>query len=115
IDRATTLDTAGKFADAKTALEAALAHAKGIDYAELFAGLHLALGNVTSKTDPPKVAEDWYHKAAEAAARARDTSAYARSWIGLVWVVGAMQARFDDAAPIRLAAAQTVHLAGDPV
>jgi len=113
IDRANTLITTGRFPDAKAALEAALEHAKGIDFPDLQAALQFGMANALDKTNDPKTAEQWLRRAIETSALAHDTKLYTRSWISLLWEVGAAQARFDDAKPIRETATQMVHLSGD--
>ena len=113
IDRANTLITTGRFPEAKTTLEAAIEHAKKIAFPDLQAALQFGMANALDKVNDPKGAEQWLHRAVETSALAHDTKLYTRSWISLLWEVGAAQARFDDAKPIRDTATQMVHLHGD--
>ncbi|HTM22407.1 MAG TPA: tetratricopeptide repeat protein, partial [Kofleriaceae bacterium] len=85
-----------------------------IDYLPLQAEMLYSIGFLQDRAGDPRAAETTLRRAADAAARAGDHYLYARTALGLLWVIGAKQGRFDDAAPLRTLAAQAVALAGDP-
>jgi tetratricopeptide (TPR) repeat protein len=117
LDEAEALERAGHFADSLTLAEKVAADAQPLGYRALDARVALLVGDLQQQLGDPKAAEAALHRAAQAAAEARDDVAAAKAWTLLVGVVGYLGgrpdeglalARFADAAVARANAADSV-------
>ncbi|HEY5922372.1 MAG TPA: serine/threonine-protein kinase [Kofleriaceae bacterium] len=111
LERANVVRTVGRYREAFELVTNISQRAKTVNYPPIEAELAFALAHLQGDLID-KDTEASLRKAADAAARARDSTLYARVWIQLVWEVGFRRARFDDAAPLRTLAWQAVRLAG---
>jgi tetratricopeptide (TPR) repeat protein len=91
------MTAAGKFGDARPLAEQANRDASALGYAPIAAEALYRLGIVQGQLGDSKLAEDTLHEALYLAEASRHDEFVARSWVDLLWEVGYVQARYDDA------------------
>lgn len=116
LDRSSSLESAGKFADAERIAASVVQHARPLEYAPLLAEALLLLGNVQMEMQSSDAAETTLAEAARAAARAKDDRRMAEALVALIHVRGAQQNHHAEALALRPAVDAAVARAGnDPV
>lgn len=114
LDHIFALDRAGRHAEAEPLARAAHAEAQRLDYPPLLAEAAYHLAETLNRQRRSEEAESLYRSAIESAAAARSFVTSARAWLGLMWVMGLQQERFDEAWILQHAASSAIILAGNP-
>ena len=113
LDRAAALGRAGRFAEALSAAEGTIEHARGVDYWPVRSEALLTFGRLQANAGEPNAAEQTLRQAVQAAARAKDDIAVVEAWSLLAQVIGRRQERVGDALALRSSLSAAVARAGD--
>ena len=94
--KARALDSAGRYEDGRAISQAALEHARAIDFPPLLARAQLLDALLQASVGDRQGAVEALHEAARTAALGRADDVLATAWTKLVWHVGLDQSRHDD-------------------
>ncbi len=108
-----TLSNTGQEKAALTIAEEMVTRADALSFLPLQSRANYLLAQVQDDIGAVKDAENSLHRAARAAAQARDDDLMAKIWTKMLWVVGYGQGRYDDAFALRTAAEIAVERAGN--
>ncbi len=104
VDKATSLENAGKYSESYQEAQAALTVAQELDYLPIEAEVLLQLGSAEDQLAKYAQAESTLKKAVVFADVSGSDEIRANALVDLIWVVGYRQGRFDDALKIGVSA-----------
>ncbi|MCY1013552.1 serine/threonine-protein kinase [Nannocystis pusilla] len=114
-DRLEALYEAGEYPEGLALGEALLREVEPVGYAPLHARVLFVMAKLREPTGDYEGAKALARQAIVAAAQGKDTRLGARAWSQLLFVIGARQARGEEALALSLALEAAVELADDPV
>ncbi|HEY8379908.1 MAG TPA: serine/threonine-protein kinase [Nannocystis sp.] len=113
LDAARAEARSGQYGAALSRIEAVIVEARRLAYAPVLAESLVALGDLQAMSGRAREAEAAYAEAIRVAAEGRHAHAAAEAWVQLIESVGVLQAQFERALGLRLAAEAAIAWDGD--